>query len=257
MKDKVEIWITTDCTEVIKTALLNRGIAMGNEYRFDRVGWKIIVTRTADLFLEVLRRALEHRITAEHPDVQPAWRMAIGKDELLLVPAGEDRQKELLRIREVMGFLRGLLYDLKFVGLALRSVLTEAINSRWEEKLLAGNLDREANIAKLVDELNAMDIAGAAAALEATAAARAPAAKAPQPPEPPAEAAAEPPGAEATPQEPPAQAVVSQIEPAETETLTAPPEPAPQETEPDATEQADEQPPSTPKRRRKRKKKNE
>ncbi len=253
MKDKVEIWITTDCTEVIKTALLNRGIAMGNEYRFDRVGWKIIVTRTADLFLEVLQRALEHRITAEHPDVQPAWRMAIGKDELLLVPAGEDRQKELLRIREVMGFLRGLLYDLKFVGLALRSVLTEAINSRWEEKLLAGDLDRETNIAKLVDELNAMDIAEAAAAMEAAAAARTPAAEAPQPPEPPAEAepteaAAEPPGAEATPEEPPA----------ETEALTPPPEPAREETEPGTAEQADEQqPPSTPKRRRKRKKKNE
>jgi len=229
MKDKVEIWITTDCAEVIKTALLNRGIAMGNEYRFDNVSWKIIVTRTADLFLEVLRRALEHRITAEYPDVQPIWRMAIGKDELLLVPFGADRQKELLRIRELMGFLRALLYDRKFVGLTLRAVLTEAIDARWEEKLLAGSLDREANIAKLAADLNALDVAEAAAALEASiAAGRAAAPQAPRPPEAPAESepaqpAAEPIGTEAAPQEPPA----------ETETQTAPPEPTPEPTPPD------------------------
>jgi hypothetical protein len=255
MKDKVEIWITTDCAEVTKTALLNRGIAMGNEYRFDNVSWKIIVTRTADLFLEVLRRALEHRITAEYPDVQPIWRMAVGKDELLLVPFGQDRQKELLRIRELMAFLRGLLYDRKFVGLTLRAVLTEAINARWEEKLLAGSLDREANIAKLVADLNALDVAEAAAALEATiAAGRAAAPQAPRPPEAPAqaeptEAPAEPTGAEATPEEPPAEAAIGEENPAETETQTPPTEPPPEQTQPD-----EQQPPSTAKRPRKRKK---
>lgn len=192
MKDKVEIWITTDCTEVIRAALLNRGIAMGNEYRFDQVGWKIIVTRTADLFLEVLKGALEHRITAEYPDVQPLWRMALGKDELLLVPPGEDRQRELERIRQVMGFLRELLYTRKFVALTLRSVLSEAIGSRWEEKLLAGQLDREAAVAKLVADLNAMDIDEAAAAAEAAAASRRPAAaEAPKTTEAPVEAGTE------------------------------------------------------------------
>ena len=170
MTDTLEIWITVDCTKVVKTALLNRGIAMGNEYRFDEVSWKILVTRTADLFLDVLRRAVEHRILRDSPDLQLVWRTAIGSDELLLVPPpAEDRQRLLPRVQQVMALLRGLLYEKKFIGTALRAVLMEMIDRRAEEKILAGRFDREATVAKLADKLNAMDLdkEGAAAAVPA------------------------------------------------------------------------------------------
>jgi hypothetical protein len=159
MKDKVEIWITISCREVVKAALLNRGIAAGNEYRFDPLGWKILVTRTGDLFLEVLRRALEYRIGLQHADLDLGWRLALGEDELLLVPGGLNRERELTRIREIMAFLHGLLYEKRFVDAVLRTVLTDIINTRAEEHILRGQYEREAAIGRMVGELNALDVA--------------------------------------------------------------------------------------------------
>ena len=169
MADKVEIWVTVDCKKVIKGALLNQGIAMGNEYRFEQVAWKILVTRTADLFLDALKGALEHRITSEFPDIQPVWRMALGEDELLMVPPAEDRQRMLERIREIMAFLRGLLYERKFVGVVLRGVLTDVVASRSEENILAGKHDRQATAGRLVERLNALDLSSAEPAAEGVA----------------------------------------------------------------------------------------
>ena len=158
MSDKVEIWLTVNCTKPIKDVLLNRGIAMGNEFRFDRVSWKIIVTRTADLFLEVLKRAVSHRITQQHADVKCTWRTAIGDDEFLLVPPTEDRARLMPRLREIMQFLRGLLYEKRFVGTVLRAVLMDIIAARSEEQLLAGTFDVATAIARTVDRLNGMDL---------------------------------------------------------------------------------------------------
>jgi hypothetical protein len=158
MNDKVEIWITISCREVVKAALLNRGIAAGNEYRFDPLGWKILVTRTGDLFLEVLRRALEYRIGLQHADLDLGWRLALGEDELLLVPGGQNREHELVRIREIMTFLQGLLYQKRFVDAVLRSVITDIITARAEEQILRGQYDREAAIGRMVGELNALDV---------------------------------------------------------------------------------------------------
>jgi len=187
MSDSVEIWVTVNCRKPIKDVLLNRGIASGNEFRFDNVGWKIIVTRTADLFLEVLKRSVEHRIVGEFPDVQPVWRMAIGDDELLIVPPpAADRQRMLGRIREIMEFLRGLLYEGRFVGTVLRAVLSDAIENRSEEDILGGKLDAEPTVARLVDRLNAMDLTKEGLGAQPAGAAGA---AAPAPPETPAQAA--------------------------------------------------------------------
>jgi len=148
-----------DCMAPIKTALLSRGIAMGNEYRFDEVSWKIITTRTADLFLEVLREAVAHRLAADHDDIQPAWRMAIGKDELLIVPPAEDRERLLPKLREIMDFLRDLLFANRFVATVLREVLRDVIASRLEETILAGTLDKTQLLATVTERLDAMDLA--------------------------------------------------------------------------------------------------
>ena len=181
MNDKVEIWITINCREVIKAALLNRGIASGNEYRFDPLGWKILVTRTGDLFLEVLRRALEYRIGLQQADLDLGWRLALGEDELLLVPGGENREQELTRIREIMAFLQGLLYEKRFVDVVLRTVLTDIINTRAEEHILRSQYQREAAIGRMVGELNALDVSklptAQPAAIQPPAAAKPPALK--------------------------------------------------------------------------------
>jgi hypothetical protein len=176
MKDKVEIWITISCREVVKAALLNRGIAAGNEYRFDPLGWKILVTRTGDLFLEVLRRALEYRIGLQHADLDLTWRLALGEDELLLVPGGQNRERELAKIREIMAFLQGLLYEKRFVDAALRTVLTDIFDTRAEEHILRGHYGREDAIARMAGELNALDV-------DKLPVAPPPAAAAPKPPE--------------------------------------------------------------------------
>lgn len=191
MKQDIEIWITVDCAQPIKNVLVNRGIAMGNEFRFEAVAWKIIVTRTADLFMEVLKRATEHRLAEACEDVQPAWRMALGKDELLIVPPGENRQAAMPFIRQTMEFLRGLLYERKFVGTALRAVLGSIIDARAEERVLAGKHDPQAIAEAVVTQLNAMDLAkeGVGAEQDRAAAAGAPAAQ-PAAAEPPAEAPA-------------------------------------------------------------------
>jgi hypothetical protein len=158
MSDKIEVWLTVNCTKPIKDVLLNRGIAAGNEFRFDRISWKIIVTRTADLFLEVLKRAVSHRITQQHADIKCTWRTAIGDDEFLLVPPTEDRARLMPRLREIMQFLRGLLYEKRFVGTVLRAVLMDIIAARSEEQMLAGTFDVATAIARTVDRLNTMDL---------------------------------------------------------------------------------------------------
>lgn len=158
MADKVEIWATINCKDPIKSVLLNRGIAMGNEYRFDNVAWKVLVTRTGDLFLEVLRQAVEHRLLDQYDDVELIWRLAIGPDELLLVPPSQDRQRLMPKLREIMTFLRGLLYERRFVATVLRGVLGAVIDTRAEERILAGTLHRDAVIVQVVDRLNAMDL---------------------------------------------------------------------------------------------------
>jgi hypothetical protein len=213
MKEKVEIWLTVNCTKPIKDVLLNRGIAMGNEFRFDRVSWKVIVTRTADVFLDCLKRAVTHRITQQFADVQPAWRTALGDDELLIVPPTQDRQAAMPQIRQVMAFLRELLYERKFVGTVLRAVLMEIVSSRSEERILAGKFDTADAIARVVDRLNVMDLTkeGLGAEQASAAAASEPALRiaAPAPPEPqeqgPAAEGGEKPAAEGQATEPPAE----------------------------------------------------
>ncbi len=158
MSRHAEIWLTVNCTKPIHDVLLNRGIAAGNEYRFDRVAWKVIVTRTADTFLEALRRAVENRLTDAVDDLECSWRMALGDDELLLVPPAAGSGEDMAVLREVMDFLRDLLYQRKFVGTTLRAVLTAVIERRLEEPIRRGEADLDALVDEVVEKLDAMDL---------------------------------------------------------------------------------------------------
>jgi len=159
MADKIEVWLAVNCKEPIREVLLRRGIAMGNEYRFDNVSWKVLVTRVGDLFLDVLRRAVEHRLLAEHDGLDVTWRTALGDDELLLVPPAEDRQRMMPVLRDAMGFLRDLLFEQRFIATTLRTVLQDILQARSEQRILAGTLDVPATVDRLVEALDGMDLA--------------------------------------------------------------------------------------------------